>query len=387
MRRGARRGPALAALAVLAACGAPTSDAELHSDGPPKIEQVRLVEAGTSGTSEPARRVFAFGGHPKASAGDAHPVTRARAGGNTLRIVMDEPLRGDAFQEIACRAVVDDDIFARVPRGATPDDVARCAVAATQLAARCPASNPRSVCLCLRDSGCRSSDDTHVTSRGAPVGVLDSNADGAADVTRFIASAVAIRCDGIAVPIDPDRSQWIPSGNQQLTNERGFEDLGPAVVVVPGALPAGSTCSVAFAPDVVDASGNQVCAPPGGDITAPCTPGDTSAVQFSVEPLGFTASVTDPGQPRGTPIAIVASAPIEVTTLAGITVTEAPATSYTRFALSLGPDGTELGVLWTAADGLAANTRYTITIPTTVTDRYQRGAASAFEVSFTTGAN
>ena len=45
------------------------------------------------------------------------------------------------------------------------------------------------------------------------------------------------------------------------------------------------------------------------------------------------------------------------------------------------------GILWTAPDGLAANTRYTITIPTTVTDRYQRAAASAFEVSFTTGGN
>ena len=83
----------------------------------------------------------------------------------------------------------------------------------------------------------------------------------------------------------------------------------------------------------------------------------------------------------------MASAPIEVTTLAGITVNEAPATSYTRFALSLGPDGTEIGILWTAPDGLGADTRYTITIPTTVTDRYQRAAASAFEVSFTTGAN
>ena len=387
MRRGTRWGLALAASAVLGACGAPASDADLHPDGPPKIEQVRVLEAGASGTSGPARRVFAFGSHPDASVDDAHPVTRARAGGNTLRIVLDELLRGEAFQEIACRTVVDDDVFARVPRGATPDDVARCAVAATQLTARCPGSNPRSVCLCLRDSGCRSSDDTYVTPRGAAVGVLDGDGDGVADVTRFIASAVRIQCDHIAVPIDPDKSQWIPSGNQQLTNGRGFDDLGPAVVVVPGALPAGSACSVVFAPDVVDASGTQVCAPPGGDITAPCAPGDTSAVQFSVEPLGFTTSVIDPGQPRGNPIAIVASAPIEVTTLAGITVTEAPATSYTRFALSLGPDGTEIGILWTAPDGLAANTRYTITIPTTVTDRYQRAAASAFEVSFTTGAN
>ena len=57
---------------------------------------------------------------------------------------MDELLVGNALEEIACRAVVDDDAFARVPLGATPDDIAKCTVAQDVLKARCIGDRTRS---------------------------------------------------------------------------------------------------------------------------------------------------------------------------------------------------------------------------------------------------
>jgi hypothetical protein len=64
--------------------------------------------------------------------------------------------------------------------------------------------------------------------------------------------------------------------------------LGPAVVLVSDQAtgwPTSSDCSVVFDDSVVDKDHEQVCAPPGGDITAACDPGDTSLVTFRSEPL------------------------------------------------------------------------------------------------------
>src|SRR6185503_14798536 len=86
-------------------------------------------------------------------------------------------------------------------------------------------------------------------------------------------------------------SYWNPSGNQQKPAQGGFDALGPAIVLVPlDSLPTGSECGLTFSPDVVDKDGNQICAPPDGDITQGCTPGDTSAFRFSIQPLKFLAS-------------------------------------------------------------------------------------------------
>src|SRR5262249_7270121 len=81
-----------------------------------------------------------------------------------------------------------------------------------------------------------------------------------------------------------------------------------------------------FSPDVVDPDGHAVCAPPGGDLTAGCTPGDTGAVRFHVEPLAFVvASPVDPqAQPLDGDVRILASAPVDTGSLANITVTPAP---------------------------------------------------------------
>lgn len=377
------------AIVAIAACADTPSATDLHPEGPPMIEQVRLKEVySLAGVSGLTRTVFAFGTHPDATPEDEHPVTSASATGNKLRIIMDELLRGNDLEEIACRAVVGDDAFARVPLGATPDDIARCAVAQDVLASRCPGSNPLSVCICTKDGGCPSPDGSHTTPKGQSVGVLDLDLDGAADNTRFIAGAVGIRCGTIDVPIDLDMSYWTPSGNQQKPAQGGFDVLGPAVVLVPmGALPTSMDCGVVFSPDVVDKDGNRVCAPLGGDIRAGCTPGDTSAVHFTVEPMAFTlgSAITAQAQSRTADIRIEANVPIDPASLANLTVTEDPATSYTQFTATLSL-ANEITIHWTAAGGLAASTHYTITVPTTVTDTYHQPAKQALQIAFTTSA-
>lgn len=380
---------------AIAACTSATSATDLHPEGPPMIEQVRLVEIDAQGIE---RVVFGFGTHPMAGADEQHVVKSAKAGTNKLRIIMDELLRGNDLEEVECRYPIGstgDDKFGRVPLGATPDDIFRCAAAQDVLPSLCPGSNRRSVCLCQNDAGCASGtkiDGTpSVTPKGESVGVLDVDQDGAADKTRFIAGAVGIACGGIDVPVDPELSYWTPSGNQQEPAHGGFDALGPAVVVVPaGALPTSMPCGVKFSPDVVDKDGNQVCAPLDGNITKDCTPGDTSAFKFTVEPLKFASTIMATGQSRTADVKLRANVPFDPASITNITVTEAPATNYTQFTVMLGmPPGNtnEITIHWTAAGGLAATTPYTITVPTTVTDAYHQSALQPFQIAFTTGAN
>jgi hypothetical protein len=377
-----------------AACTSTTSATDLHPEGPPMIEQVRLVEVySLGGVNGLERTVFGFGTHPMATSDDEHPVTSAKAADNKLRIIMDELLRGNNLEEIECRYPVDDDDFARVPLGATPDDIFRCSAAQDVLPSLCPGSNRLSVCLCQIDGGCPSGfkiDGTpNITPKGQSVGVKDQDQDGAADNTRFIQGAVGIACGAIDVPINLDASYWTPSGNQQKPAQGGFDALGPAVVVVPAAaLPTNVECGLTFSPEVVDKDGNQVCAPPDGEIAGACTPGDVSAFKFTVQPLTFAKGgpIADPGQSRTAAVTITGLVPLDAASLANITVTEGAATSYTAFTATLTPmKPTEITIQWTPGE-LAADTRYTITVPTTVTDAYHQPALQPFQLAFTTGA-
>jgi hypothetical protein len=385
LSRNIRAIAAVAASALIGCADAP-SITDLHTEGPPMIEQVRLVEVYTANEVKLTRTVFGFGSHPQAGAEDAHAVTSAKATDNKLRVVLDELVRGNDLEEIGCRANVDDDSYDRVPVGATPDDVARCAVAQDVLPSSCPGSNRLSLCLCRLDAGCPTGTGRAVIAKGESVGVLDIDQDGAADKTRFLLGAAGITCGAIDVPIDLDRSYWTPSGNQQRPALGGFDALGPAVVIVPlGALPAGQTCGLRFSPDVVDKDGNGVCAPPDGDVEATCTPGDTGAVMFRVEPieLALVAALLDPGQPRTADITIRANVPLDAASLAGITVTEGASTRYTAFTARLAQPN-QIAIHWTADGGLAPATRYTIAVA--VTDTYQQ-PARPLQVAFTTGAN
>lgn len=335
--------------------------------------------------------VFAFGTHPQVTSEDqAHPVTSAKSIDNRLRIIMDELLVGNHLEEIACRSPVDEDAYDRVPVGATPDDVARCSVARDVLEKSCP-DGPRAICICKLDGGCNGIE------KGKPVGVKDENGDGAADDTRFIAGAVGLRCGTIDVPINTEQSYWNPSGDQNVPAMGGFDALGPAIVLKPAApvgapmgvvpfFPTNTTCSLVFDPSVVDKQGNQVCAPPDGDITKGCTPGDVSAFTFKVEPLSSRVLALQPGQTgvsRTNAIQIKFSAPLAEDTLSGIELLVG-GNPYPDVTIATStPDTVRLTP--TADGGFPAETEFTISIATSVTDYYDQPLPMPFTFTFTTG--
>src|SRR5262245_61447500 len=111
--------PVWVALAVIAgaACTDTDSATSLNPEGPPMIRQVRLEEKFLEGGFEKSRPVFAFGTHEQAAAAVVHPVQSGKAANNKIRVIMDELLVGSSLEEIACRASVDDNAFARVPLG------------------------------------------------------------------------------------------------------------------------------------------------------------------------------------------------------------------------------------------------------------------------------
>jgi hypothetical protein len=246
------------------------------------------------------------------------------------------------------------------------------------LAATC--NGEHTVCLCKLDGGCGD------VAKGAPVGVLDVNQDGAADDTRMIQGAVGIQCGNIEVPVDVNNSYWNPSGDQNRPAMGGFDALGPALVVAPtGALPTSQTCEFTFAPDIVDKTNVQLCAPPGGDVTKTCTPGDTSVFKFATLPLTVSNQSFgdgDTGVDRAAPVIIVASAPVAMGSLGAVSVKQG-ATNFTGFTVLL-PQPQTIRINWTSP--LAANTTYTITISTALTDTYGQPLTMTTSYTFTTGA-
>jgi len=371
---------AAATTLVVAGCTDYTSATNLHPEGPPQVEQIRMKETyttpGSTGTS--TRRVFGFGTHPDALDVEEHAVTSASVVGNSFRVILDELLVGNNLEEVGCRAPVDTDSYSAVPLGATPDDIAKCATAQDVLPSTC--KGQFATCICQLDGGC--SVGTTTVMKGEPVGVDDKNQDGAADDTRFIQGSVGIKCGNVDVPIDLDMSYWNPSGNQEPPAMGGFDALGPAVVLVPKqGLPTNLTCTLVVSPDVVDKQGIRVCASPNGDEGVSCNPGDTSAVGFKTEPLSFTSVSFDDqatGVSRTDDAKFLANTPLDATAISGITVS--PSVPFTATITM----AKVLNVTWT--NPLAANTAYTITLTTQVKDAFMQPLPAAFVVHFTTGA-
>ncbi len=370
----ARAGVSVGSLsAILVACQDASSATDLNPDGPPMVRQLFVREAylDENNIRRVTRRI-AFGTHPDAAPEDVKAVTAAIADSNqSLRVVVDELLVGNFLEEIACRGPVDDDAYTQVPVGATPDDIAACAVALDIL----PESCVGEYAVCLGQDG-------------APVGVLDEDEDGTSDDTRFIRGSVRLVCDGIDVPINIDASYWQPSGTQLPPAQGGIDVIGPAVVLKPElGLPTNSTCAVVFANTVVDKTNIQVCAPADGDITKDCTPGDTSAATFGTEPLFLVTSFPADGATNVplvtagqtySQVRITFQVPVDEATLLNATIDPPLA----AFSVQPGLDTTQWNLRFPG--GYAANTTYTLTLPTTVTDRFEKGLPAPIELSFTT---
>ena len=376
------------------ACTDTESTTDLNPVGPPMLRQVRLNnktinEDGSSSN----KTVFAFGSHELAEPEDlkSNQVTSAVAVTNKLRLVIDELLVGNNLEEIACRSAVDDDAFARVPIGATPDDIARCSAADDVLPSTC--TGPTAVCICQAPGGCISPTGGAIA-EGQPVGVLDVNQDGGTDDTRFINGAVSLICGDITVPTNLDASYWQPSGDQNRPAVGGFEALGPAIVLVPdGPLPTNLDCRVVFANEVTDKQGIQVCAPPDGDITKSCAQdGSTEEFSFRTEVLNLkvvTFGNNATGVSRTQPIILQATVPLKDTVANAGSITLVPAAGAApTFTVAFDPAMAQVVQLVPdAGTPLLANTQYTLTVTANVTDTYDQPPPAPLVTTFTTGAN
>ena len=413
------------ALATLSAAGCSDfeSRTDLNAEGPPMVRQVRMWEKYLDSIGvERGRRVFAYGTHEQAedidlainrpagmvTSADAMAPTRgvplmpedpSNASVYGFRVIMDELLVGNNLEEIACRGNVDGDFLARVPIGATPEDIARCSGPDDVLPSTCPASNRKSTCICQLDSGC--SVGTKIIQKGMPVGVSDIDQDGAADETRMIQGAIKIKCGpggAIDVPLNLDFSYWNPSGDQNVPALGGFDALGPALVLTPtGPLPTNVECTLNFAdgsdpnlPAIVDKQGQMVCAPPAGDLAAGCTPGDTSAFKFRVEPLVIKPLSISDGQMNvtrniamgGVPLDFVANVPLNPGSLPS-NVTISPAVPGATITLvGTGLNAVTIRISGPAGTQLASDTMYTVTITTSVTDTLNQPLPQPVVITF-----
>lgn len=379
-----RLGLATALLLVAGACTDNKSATDLNIEGPPMVQQVFVNEKKfTSANSAVVRFGLAFGDHPDipqqeedALDGDDRVVDNAiaatGASGAKLRIVLDELVRGNDIEEILCA----DDTYSRVPVGTDPDDIAKCS----------PPDLSECEAVCIGESG--------------PVGIKDRNGDGAVDDfmgygVRMIdygggELAASVVCDGQLIPLissGPGRSFFNPSGNQFIPAGAGVNGLGPALVLIPAlGLRSGSTCTVAFRPEVVDKDGNRVCAPPGGDIKQDCAgEGNTEAISFQVEPLAFSVTTPSNGdvlEPDGVFILLEFVTKLDASTLGAITMS----TGGTDVPIDVSvaeDDASKVRV--NAPGGYLPDSEYTITVGTGVSDMLGGTPAEPFTLVFSTG--
>jgi hypothetical protein len=330
----------------------------------------------------------AFGSHPDPSAEDIDGVdgvnTATARSDQKIRIIVDELLLGSYIEEIACDALDSqgEQVFSRIPPEATPVDLDNC--------------SPPELFNCTGENAI-------CVVNGEPVGVLDTEQNGQPDRFRMIRYedgqlAVRLVCDGgdgtlgtaddELIPLNPDTSFWNPSGNQLApANACGLDCIGPALVInLEDGMRTGSLCGLSFQEEVFDKDLNRICAPPGGDVDLDCTPGDTSAISWTVEPLRveFIFPAADAmNVPIASTILVVFNASIDPDVLANITVVSDPGGAATpvaaTFALSEDDPTTVEG---TAT--LAAGTTYEVTVPTTITDRFGGPLPQATVFQFTT---
>lgn len=360
-------------------CDAPESNTDLNPDGPPMVRQVLLTErVQIDGTDRIVEGALAFGTHADLyfEDDDGEVVSAISLGSQEIRVVLDELIRGNTLEELACA----DGSFSRIPNGTTPDDISDCSGPADSLL------NCTKVCL---------------AADGSPIGILDADEDGAVDDMRMIdynddpnivELGVSLECDGEAVPLDPDFSFWSPSGNQTFpsNNLLGFRGLGPAIVLKPmpaSGIRTSASCGLSFRSEVVDYKDNQICAPDGGDINQDCTPGDTVKISFGTEPLKLGISSPADGavdvRPKAKEFMVL-----------GFTANVDPATLG---AISLTADGTDVPISPTVSEndstsvtielepGFEDDTAYVMTIAIGLTDALGGAIGQEETVSWTTG--
>ncbi len=365
---------------VAISCDDPTSKEDLNPAGPPMVRQVFVTEKVTVNDSPRILEgQIAFGSHAAAffEDDDLTVSTAIALGAQEVRVILDEIVRGNSLEEMACA----DGSFSRIPNGTTPDDVADCAGSADAIV------NCTKVCI---------------GSDGSPIGILDANDDGAADDMRMIdynddplvtELGVALVCDGTSVPLDPEFSFWSPSGNQTFpsNNVLGFRGIGPAIVLKPVAatgLRTGANCGIVFRPEVIDYDGNPVCAPTGGIPAEGCSGADTAKIAFNTEVLTLALSVpaadaVNVALNASAFILLAFNANLDPATLGSITLT-ADGAAVTINPLIQEDDTTSIIIMLN--NDFLPDTAYTLTVGTGLSDVLGGGMTAPTVVNWTTGA-
>lgn len=373
----------IAAALVTAGCETPETATGLRPEGPPMIQQVFLFEIENNNGVLSRANILAHGWHPNVPNGRdgetqdlTHASVSAAAADQRIRIVFDELLIGNYLEEIACRAGG----YSRVPEGATPDNIADCAVATDLLPEFC--TGPYAVCL---------------AADGTPVGVLDEDENGSPDNTQMIDGAVKIMCEGqpAPIPLNREASYWQPAGNQLVpSGGSAANNLGPALIIVPqmGRLPTSSVCRIEFAPDIVDkVDRNQPCVPKGGvedtDDIGDCASGDLSGFSFTTESIRLD-TVSPGNNAMNVPVtrrtfSFFMTAPIDPATAipANVTVMQG-ATTRADFTVTVPPTNPSRIDINMQADLLPATT-YVVTIRN-LRDSFGVVVAGSFTTTFTT---
>jgi hypothetical protein len=375
MYRLTRLGSVLLLVASAGACNAVDSATDLNPEGPPQVRQIFMSEQITEGAVTRSVKALAFGEHPDFAVqfpGDDGSVETAVASpSQRLRIVLDELLIGNYLEQIQCR----NGTFQSVPEGATPDDIARCSVAADLLPTSC--TGKYAVCF---------------DADGLPVGVMDTDENGSADDTRFIDGALNIVCTSregnidSVVPLNLSDTFYQPSGNQQVPAAGGFDAIGPAIIVAPlFGLPTNSICGLSFDEDVVDKDHERVCASEGGSIDTACEPGNLDPIAFGTEILATEGSDPQPGAP-----AVVATpgTPQVITILMNTTIAENPtgitvSHGGTPDAVTIARDSMNLDTVEiTVTNGYVAGETYTVDF-SGLTDYFGVGIPAGSSTTFT----
>jgi hypothetical protein len=330
-------------------CGdPPDSITSLRPEGDPEVMQVFLNVRDADGAVQMA---LAAGEHPDWDGLVAEPmVTNALLNDEQLiRVVVDELLDGSTLENFACAC--NHPATATAPAGVCESGPLYSA-------------DPS---LCGNDST-----TTDVNENGL---WLDVTFDGQPDNAALLDGVASFDCgNGNVVEIGGEQGYYIPSGSQFVSTILGitlWDTLGPAVVLIPGALPASSTCSLAFATSVVDKEGNAIPAP------------DFAFQTEDLQILGQTPAVGADGA-LDQPFSVTFNASLDPVSVTAANVTITPALADVVIEADPGNPGSLL--ITPPAAGFAADTTYTVTVTTGVTESFGIGLPAAATLTFSTAA-
>jgi hypothetical protein len=387
----------------IVACTSSTEKGKLRPEGPPEILEVFMYESVGDGLESTTEFNLAFGCEdprtldcaPEAIASvpdreqprmrlccdrqlyhreDDGLVSNAVIGaGQKIRIILDELLRGPTVEQFVCG----------------------CADPPENVNANCQGGPAAS----LDPLNCEDNPNTDVSEASR---FSDKNLDGVPDKTDLLPGMVEVYCDGLTeVWSNVAEEGWYnPSGNQQVPANvldssatrviLEWDSVGPAVVLQTALrpLPSSSSCHLRFREDTdYPIKDGTVSVPTARDKDGNPVPEPEIPVTFNTEAMRVINTLpmrNAVGQAITLPaITVTFNTSIATSSIGGITVTDM-AGAVVDGTASVSMDG--LTWQFDPAADLLPSTRYTVTIPTTVTDSYGAALPAMDMFSFTTGA-